>query len=156
MKIPRTLIVWGLIGTTSSLGWAADKPKAYFPVKISIQADVTTTHGVYDSLTRELSKLNDVDVTEDPRAGWLLYLNVIPLIDKRGLEGYIVSTVIADQYTANTLAALPSDDFSSSDVQRTVKDLARNNVVIDDHLVETCAPQDLPKVCAKLVSYFDV
>ncbi len=137
-------------------GARADKPKPYFPVRLIIRADNTTAPLMTDCMTKNLEKLEGVFVVQDKAAAWNIYLNVMPIQDTKGLKGYVVSTVIADGYPANTLEALPEEDFKNADVAQTVRRLAKGQVTINDHLVQTGAPEDLPKICSHLVSYFDV
>lgn len=106
-------------------------------------------------MTRALQKLANVEVTDDNSAEWLLYVNVDPIIDSKGVKGYILSTVIADQYSANTVKALPAEDYKSPEVAATIKKLMANQVNLRDHQVQTCRPEDLKLADNKIVDNFD-
>jgi hypothetical protein len=131
------------------------KSLSHFTVRLIISANESLKSIVSNDMTRELKKLGDVDVTEDTTASWLLYINVTPIQDSKGLKGYVFSTVIADQYSANTLKALPAEDFKDPKVAETIKELIQNQINLRDHLVQTCKTEDLQKTYASIVAYFD-
>jgi hypothetical protein len=80
---------------------------------------------------------------------------VAPVTDQKGLQGYAVSTVIADQNSSKTLHALPAEDFKTPAAEQTVKDLASNLIDIRDHMLLTCTADGLPKAYAQIVDYFN-
>jgi hypothetical protein len=149
--LPALLLLTGL----SSFSIASPKVLSHFTVRLIISADESLKSIVSNDMTRELKKLGDVDVTEDTTASWLLYINVSPIMDAKGLKGYVFSTVIADQYSANTLKDLPAEDFKDPKVAETIKNLIKNQVNLRDHLVQTCKTEDLQKTYAGIVAYFD-
>jgi hypothetical protein len=129
--------------------------QSHFTVKLIVSADGQMKPVVESDMTSQLQKISDVEVTPDDSAGWLIYMNVDPITDSKGVVGYVLSTVIADQYSANSLKALPAEDFKSPEIAASIKKLMDNQVNLRDHLVETCRPEDLQKVYALIANRFE-
>lgn len=126
-----------------------------FTVEINAQVSETSKESLISDMTTAFNKLQDVKITADGTALWILYLNVAPIMDKTGLKGYAISTVIADQDSGLTLKALPVEDFKSPEVQQKIKDLAMKQVDIRDHLMLTCTADGLEKAYEQIVNYFN-
>ena len=129
--------------------------QSHYTVKLIVSANNTLKSIVESDMGQALRKLGDVEVTDDNSAAWLLYVNVVPIIDARGVQGYIFSTVVADQYSANTVKALPAEDYKSPDVAATIKKLMENQVNLRDHWVQTCRPEELKRAYTQIVDNFD-
>jgi D-alanyl-D-alanine carboxypeptidase len=126
-----------------------------FTVQLNVQVSETSKEALISDMTTALKKLSDVEVTSDGKSVWILDLNVTPIMDKKGLQGYAISTVIADRNASKTLQALPPEDFQTPAANQAVKDLAAKLVDVHDHLMLTCAVNDLTKAYAQIVDYFD-
>lgn len=130
--------------------------KPQFTVKLIITADGALKSIVEGDMTAALDKLDNVDVTAADSASWLLYVNVTPILSSKGIIGYVLSTVIADQYAASTIKGLPAEDFKSPEIaQRVQQQLMKDQVILRDHLVQTCSVQDLKKSYLQIVANFD-
>jgi len=141
------------LAADSSAAPAIARPR--FTVELKAQVSETSKESLISDMTATLKKLEDVKVTTDGKAFWILYLNVAAVMDKAGLKGYAISTVIADQNSSQTLQALPSEDFKTPAAEQTIKDLAKEQVDIRDHLIVTCTVDGLPKAYAQIVDYFN-
>jgi len=156
LTTPRIRISAFIVGMSlAAPAMAAPLLKAHFVVKLVVSADDTLKSIVESDMTQLLQKLPEVEVTDDDSAAWLLYVNVVPLTDAKGVKGYIFSTVTADQYSANTVKALPAEDFKSPDVAASVKMLMARQVTLRDHWVQTCRPEDLKQAYSRIVDTFD-
>ncbi len=85
-----------------------------FTVELNVQASETSREDLIGDITHELKALGDVDMTTGGTALWILSINVVPIMDKKGLQGYAISTVIADQNASQTLQKLPPEDFQNA------------------------------------------
>jgi hypothetical protein len=146
----------GFVIAPAGVSWAAPATlRPRFTVELNVQASETSKEALISDMTSALKKLSDVEVTSDGTAVWMLYINVAPIMDKAGLKGYAISTVIADQNSSKTLKALPPEDFKTPAAEQTVKDLAIKLVDVRDHLLLTCTVDGLPKAYAQIVDYFN-
>jgi hypothetical protein len=130
-------------------------PAPHFTVQLHVLATGTSQESVLSDMTHALLDLKDVEVTRDGSGLWILYLNIAPIVDRTGVKGYALSTVIADQYAAKTLKELPASDFASPAAQKTVKDLGKELVDVREHLMLTCTVDGLPKAYRQIVDYFN-
>lgn len=149
----------GLIGPALALAGVSPAAPATlhprFTVQLNVEASETSKEALISDMTTALKKLDDVEVTADGTSVWILDINVAPVMDKTGLKGYAVSTVIADQNSSKTLKSLPSEDFRTPAAEQTVKDLTMKLVDVRDHLLLTCTVDGLPKAYAQIVDYFN-
>jgi hypothetical protein len=134
---------------------AAAPAQARFTVELNVQVSETSKESLISDMTQALRKLDGVQVTTDGSGLWILDMNVAPIMDKKGIQGYVISTVISDQNASKTLSALPSEDFKTPAAEHTVKTLAEKLVTVRDHLMLTCAKDGLPKAYLQIVDYFN-
>jgi hypothetical protein len=134
---------------------AAPLLQPHYKVKLIVSANNTLKSIVENDMSRALLKLSDVELTDEASAAWLLYVNVVPIIDSKGVKGYIFSTVIADQYSAQTVKALPAEDFKNAQVAERVNELLHDQVRMRDHSVQTCRPEELKRAYSQIVDNFD-
>jgi hypothetical protein len=146
----------GMTLSLAAVSLAAQAPiRPHFTVELNAQVSEASKETLISDMTRALKKLDDVEVKTDGTGLWVLYVNVAPIMDKSGLKGYAVSTVIADQDASLTLKGLPPEDFRTPAAEQTVKDLAIKLVDVRDHMLLTCTVDGLPKAYAQIVDYFN-
>jgi hypothetical protein len=142
-----------LIILAHSLHGQRSSPTPKIHVKLVVGAEEGLNDRIRSYLSRELRKINDVEIDDSTP---VLRLNVIAgnTLNKAGAEiGYTLSVVVTSLEDRDIVLAFTTQ---LPDAQRKFleENLSKQGTLVD-HIVYTVSPEGLPELCAKIVAELD-
>lgn len=130
---------------------AQDSPKFKAKIKVSVTAEDTISGIVISYINRELRSLTDVELVDiDPK--WEIKILAIESFTSGGYEsGIIISAVILycnENYVLKYTAPNSCKDH--------LNEFLKPHYAFESNLVIVGPPEDLKKLCSKIVAEFDI
>jgi hypothetical protein len=130
---------------------SAPTPKIH--VQLTISASDGLDHRLRSYFSRELRKINDVEIDDSTP---VLQLDVVALRDRSGAGqelGYTLSVVVTSLDDRALVLAFATQ-LPEAQRKFLEENLSKEGTLVN-HLVYTAQPERLPELCAKIVAEFD-
>jgi hypothetical protein len=121
-------------------------------VRLVVGKDDKIGGEVKSYVARELRGLGDVNVVDDGGEWWISTVTLTSVPKKGNGSGYVLSVVIYQQPRMEGFFDAHLDNDRSKSMAR---DLISGLVIPKGHWLFSCAPGDLRKTCAEIVTEFD-